>query len=202
MNANTESFRILWPLWPALEAEEVTFLLYFYISNESRPIWNMWLTLAFGAILSLRLFTFHKCSLWSQKFLWNFLLAGIDQKILSSVVEFCHLVRSAETERWARTWKMKAVYIWKVPQRSPVLLVLLDKQKSLQRLPSGRAEWQKVGRLLHGDSSGVRDQQQRRRCDCRIQHITRLGRLRQIYSLAVGWLAPVVEIWVLIAALT
>lgn len=80
--------------------------------------------------------------------------------------------------------------------------VLLDKQKSLQRLPSGRAERQRVGRLLRGDSSGVRDQQQRRRCDCRIQHITRLGRLRQIYSLAVGWLAPGVEIWVLIAALT
>lgn len=159
----------------------------------------MWLTLAFGAILSLCLFTFYKCSLWSQKFLWNFLLAGIDQKILSSVVEFCHLVRRGETELWAWTWKMKAVYIWKVPQRSPVLL---DKQKSLQRLPSGRAERQRVGRLLRGDSSGVRDQQQRRRCDCRIQHITRLGRLRQIYSLAVGWLAPVVEIWVLIAALT
>lgn len=161
----------------------------------------MWLTLAFGVILSLCLFTFYKCSLWSQKFLWNFLLAGIDQKILSSVVELCHLVRSAETELWARTWKMKAVYIWKVPQKSPVPSVLLDKQKSLQRLPSERAEWQRVGRLLRGDSSGVRDQQQRR-CDCQIQHITRLGRLRPIYSLAVGWLAPVAEIWVLIAALT
>lgn len=158
----------------------------------------MWLALAFGAILSFCPFTFYKCPLWSQKFLWNFLLAGIYQKILSSVVEFCHLVRSAETEPWARPWKMKAVYIWKVPQRSPVLLVPLDKQKSLQRLLSGRAARQRVGRLLRGDSSGVRDQRQRRLCDCRI----RLGRLRQIYSLAVGWLAPVAEIWVLIAALT
>lgn len=110
--------------------------------------------------------------------------------------------KRGETELWARTWKMKAVYIWKVPQRFSVPLVLSDKQKSLQRLLSGRAEWQRVGRLLRGDSSGVRDQRQRRLCGCRIQHITRLGRLRQIYSPAVSWLAPAAEIWVLIAALT
>lgn len=108
---------------------------------------------------------------------------------------------SEEYGNRAVSWKMKAVYIWKASQRSPVLLVLLDKQKGLQRLHSGRAERQRVGRLLRGDSSGVRDQWQRR-CDCRIQHITGLRRLRQIYSPAVGWLAPVAEIWVLIAALT
>lgn len=55
-------------------------------------------SLCFVAILSLCLSTFYKCSLWRHKILWKFLLPGIYQKILSLVVEFCHLVRSAEME--------------------------------------------------------------------------------------------------------
>lgn len=122
-------------------------------------------------------------------FLWKLLLSSIYWNILSLVVESCHLVRGAEMEVVSTELEDESHLDLESSSDVPGLLVLLGHGVLTSSSCLGGQRDERVGRELCWNSLGARNQQQIK-CECRIQHIARPRRRRQICSVVVGWLAP------------